>query len=158
MSYVDIYFLWWAQVDDYQNTNVDGVYAVGDACDKKVGSIRVTLLYLHFHRRVKQLLHALLRRVHAACQVKGYISFMFRCLGWLPLLQLTISHLVTHTWNAICSLSPGPSNSFRPTGYYTPTDQYVSMHGPTNWLSYTDRPTEYHARTAQLVIMHRPAN
>lgn len=28
-----------AQVDDYQNTNVDGVYAVGDACDKKVGLI-----------------------------------------------------------------------------------------------------------------------
>lgn len=26
-----------AQVDDYQNTNVEGVYAVGDACDKKVG-------------------------------------------------------------------------------------------------------------------------
>lgn len=24
------------QVDDYQNTDVEGVYAVGDACDKKV--------------------------------------------------------------------------------------------------------------------------
>lgn len=24
------------QVDNYQNTNVEGVYAVGDACDKKV--------------------------------------------------------------------------------------------------------------------------
>lgn len=29
-----------AQVDEYQNTNVEGVYAVGDACDKKVGPCR----------------------------------------------------------------------------------------------------------------------
>lgn len=29
-------FLFYPQVDDYQNTNVEGVYAVGDACDKKV--------------------------------------------------------------------------------------------------------------------------
>lgn len=32
------------QVDDYQNTNVEGVYALGDACDKRVSTSRSRLV------------------------------------------------------------------------------------------------------------------
>lgn len=46
MPCIDVSFLSLAQVDDYQNTNVDGVYAVGDACDKKVGMVDACCAFL----------------------------------------------------------------------------------------------------------------
>ena len=101
------FFLSLTQVDDYQNTNVDGVYAVGDACDKKVG-----LIVMHVWRFIPMTPHAIshaaaesalpVKRKMTTCICRIMTSagvYVYLVHSFMLTLRLEIHHMRFASWS-----------------------------------------------------------